>query len=385
MKFFPLVFKNLFRKKTRSLLTLGSILLPLFVICVMGTLFQTLSRDRSEGKGMYRLVVRHKVSLTNFIPEAYGEKIRQLGGIQDMTILCWFGGKYIDYSPKNQFARFAVQPEDFLKVFDDASMVEGSAQDWFSDRAGAIVGTALVKKYGWRVGQKITLIGDIYPITVELTIRGIYTGPNDAGLYMNWKYIEEALPRIKGRIGTFYIKTDSKESVARLPKEIDALFENSPAPTKSETEKEFQNGFVSMLGNVKLMLTGICTAIVFVILLIAANTMAMAARERVTEIAVLRTLGFQKGTILGLILGESLLLSLIGGVFGVAFFVFMFPGFKAALMSTPMSGFAAGMRLFPSVLAAGFTIAVFVGLVAGIVPAIRSAQRSITDGLRQVG
>jgi putative ABC transport system permease protein len=385
MKFFPLVFKNLFRKKTRSLLTLGSILLPLFVICVMGTLFQTLSRDRSEGKGMYRLVVRHKVSLTNFIPEAYGEKIRQLGGIQDMTILCWFGGKYIDYSPKNQFARFAVQPENFLKVFDDASMVEGSAQDWFSDRAGAIVGTALVKKYGWRVGQKITLIGDIYPITVELTIRGIYTGPNDAGLYMNWKYIEEALPRIKGRIGTFYIKTDSKESVARLPKEIDALFENSPAPTKSETEKEFQNGFVSMLGNVKLMLTGICTAIVFVILLIAANTMAMAARERVTEIAVLRTLGFQKGTILGLILGESLLLSLIGGVFGVAFFVFMFPGFKAALMSTPMSGFAAGMRLFPSVLAAGFTIAVFVGLVAGIVPAIRSAQRSITDGLRQVG
>ena len=140
-----------------------------------------------------------------------------------------------------------------------------------------------------------------------------------------------------------------------------------------------------MLGNVKLMLTGICTAIVFVILLIAANTMAMAARERVTEIAVLRTLGFQKVTILGMILGESILLSLLGGVLGLAFFIVTFPGFKTALMNTPMAGFAAGMKLFPSVLAAGFGVAVFVGLVAGVVPAIRSARRSITDGLRQVG
>jgi putative ABC transport system permease protein len=385
MKFLPFIFKNLFRKKTRSLLTLGSILLPLFVICVMGTLLQTLSRDPSGGRGMYRIVVRHKVSLTNSIPEAYRTRILQLGGIDEISIWNWFGGKYVDYSAKNQFARFAVEPERLFRVFDDARIVDGTLNDWTSDRAGALVGTALMKRYGWKLGQKITLVGDIYPVNVELTIRATYTADDPSAFFMNWKYIEEALPLAKGTVGTFYIKASSAADAARLPKQIDALFENADPPTKTETEKEFQNGFISMLGNVKLMLTGICTAIVFVILLIAANTMAMTARERVSEIAVLRTLGFQKGTILGLILGESILLALFGGLFGVALFVLVFPGFRTGLMNTPMSGFASGMRLFPSVLLAGFGVAVFVGLVAGLVPAIRSAQRSITDGLRQVG
>jgi putative ABC transport system permease protein len=334
---------------------------------------------------MYRLVVRHKVSLTNFIPEAYRERILQLGGIQEMSIWCWFGGKYIDYSAKNQFARFAVEPDRFLKVFDEATVIEGTAEDWISDRSGALVGDLLMQKYGWKLGQKLTLTGDIYPIPVELTIRAVYTGPQGAALFFNWKYVEEALPRTKGRIGTFYIKADSPEAVARLPKEIDDMFENSDIPTKTETEKEFQNGFLSMLGNVKLILNGISVAILFVILLITANTIAMSARERVTEIAVLRTLGFRKGTILGMILGESLLLSIVGSLVGIVFFIGIFPGFKKALMSSQMAGFAAGMKLFPSVLVTGFAVAVVVGLVAGLFPAIRSAQRSIPDGLRQVG
>jgi putative ABC transport system permease protein len=248
-----------------------------------------------------------------------------------------------------------------------------------------MVGEQLMKKYGWTLGQKVVLAGDFYPVTLELTIRAVYAAENSAALFFNWAYVEEALPAVKGRVGTFYIRAKDGAAVNRLPKEIDALFENTDAPTKTETEKDFQNGFVSMLGNVKLMLTGICTAIVFVILLIAANTMAMAARERVTEIAVLRTLGFQKRTILGMILGESVMLALFGGLLGLALFTLAFPGFRSGLMNTPMSGFAAGMRLYPSVLAAGFGVAVFVGLVSGVVPAIRSAQRSITDGLRQVG
>jgi putative ABC transport system permease protein len=334
---------------------------------------------------MFRLVTRHKVSLTNWIPEAYRPRIQQLGGIEEMSVWCWFGGKYIDYSAKNQFARFGVEPEKLLKVFDEARVVQGSAADWFSDRAGAMVGTVLMKKYGWKVGQKVVLQGDIYPMTLELTIRAVYDSDNASALFFNWAYVEEALPQVKGRIGTFYIRAKDGGAVARLPKEIDALFENTDAPTKTESEKDFQNGFISMLGNVQLMLTGICGAIVFVILLIAANTMAMAARERVSEIAVLRTLGYPKGTILAMILGESLLLALLGGFLGIGLFVLGFPGFRTALLNTPMAGFAAGMKLFPSVLAAGFGVAVFVGLVAGIVPAVRSAQRSITDGLRQVG
>ena len=386
MKFFPYVFKSLFRKKTRSLLTLGSILLPLFVVCLFGTLIRTLDRPPS-GAGMYRIVVRHKVSLSNWIPESYRARIQQLGGIEEMSVWCWFGGKYVDYTPKNFFARFGVEPEKLLRVFDEARVVEGSASDWVNDRSGAMVGTELVKRYGWKVGQKIVLQGDIYPVNLELTIRAVFDAPagSNAALFFNWAYVEEALPQVKGRIGTFYIRAKDAEAVARLPKQIDEMFDNTDAPTKTETEKEFQNGFVQMLGNVKLMLNGISTAIVFVILLIAANTMAMAARERVNEIAVLRTLGYQKSTILAMILGESLLLALLGGLLGLGLFALGFGGFKAALMNTPMGGFAAGMKVYPSVLAVGFGISVFIGLFAGVVPAFGAARRSITDGLRRVG
>lgn len=386
MKFFPYVFKSLFRKKTRSLLTLGSILLPLFVVCLMGTLIRTLDRPPT-GAGMYRLVVRHKVSLSNWIPESYRGRIQTLAGVEDMSVWCWFGGKYVDYSPKNFFARFGVEPVKLLKVFDEAKVVKGSASDWIADRSGAMVGADLVKKFGWTLGQKVVLQGDIYPVNLELTIRAIYDaeGGNNGALFFNWAYVEEALPRVKGRIGTFYVRAKDSEAVARLPKQIDEMFDNTDAPTKTETEKEFQNGFVQMLGNVKLMLNGISAAIVFVILLIAANTMAMAARERVNEIAVLRTLGFQRQTILAMIVGESLLLGLLGGALGLGVFVLGFRGFKAALMNTPMSGFATGMHLFPSVLAVGFAISVFIGLFAGIVPAVGAARRPITDGLRRVG
>ncbi|HEY3351459.1 MAG TPA: FtsX-like permease family protein [Thermoanaerobaculia bacterium] len=386
MKFFPYVFKSLFRKKTRSLLTLGSILLPLFVVCLFGTLIRTLDRP-ATGTGMNRIVVRHKVSLSNWIPESYRGRIQQLGGIEEMSVWCWFGGKYVDYTPKNFFARFGVEPEKLLRVFDEARVVEGSARDWFADRSGAMVGTELVRRHGWKLGQKVVLQGDIYPVNLELTIRAIFDAPagSNAALFFNWAYVEEALPRVKGRIGTFYVRARDADAVGRLPKQIDEMFDNTDAPTKTETEKEFQNGFVQMLGNVKFMLNGISSAIVFVILLIAANTMAMAARERVGEIAVLRTLGYQKDTILALILAESLLLALLGGLLGLGLFALGFGGFKAALMNTPMAGFAAGMTVYPSVLAVGFGISVFIGLFAGIVPAAGAVRRSITDGLRRVG
>jgi len=386
MKFVPFVFKNLFRKKTRSLLTIASILLPLFVICIMGTLLRTLDSDPTGGKGMFRLIVRHKVSLTNWVLEAYMPKLQQLPGVTDVVRMNWFGGSYIDRRPENIFSRFSTSdPEKLLRVFDEGSIVQGSEKDWFSDRSGLLAGELLMKKYGWRIGQKITLMGDIYPVNLELTIRASFKGPDETAVYFHHQMIEEALPRVKGFVGWYWIKAASLEAVERLPKQIDAMFENSDRPTRTETEKEMQNGFVSMLGNVKLLVTSIGTIIVFVILLIAANTMAMTARERVTEIAVLRTLGFPKTTILGLILGESVLLSLFGGVLGVGIFVLTFPGFRRGLLYSPMGGFAGGMRLFPEVVAIAFAVSVLVGLLAGLVPALRSAQRSIPDGLRQVG
>ncbi|HQQ77737.1 MAG TPA: ABC transporter permease [Thermoanaerobaculia bacterium] len=386
MKFFPYVFKSLFRKKTRSLLTIASIVLPLFVICIMGTLLRTLDGDPSGGRGMFRLIVRHKVSLTNWVLESYMPKIAQLRGVTDVVRMNWFGGAYIDQKPENMFARFSTSdPGTLLKVFDEAAIVQGSAKDWIDDRTGLLAGELLMKKYGWKLGQKVTLKGDIYPVNLELTIRATFKGPDETGVYFHHQYIEEALPRVKGFVGWYWIKADSLAAVERLPGEIDAMFDNSSVPTRTETEKEMQNGFVSMLGNVKLMVTGISTVIVLVILLIAGNTMAMAARERVTEIAVLRTLGYPKGTILGMMLGESVLLALVGGTVGAAIFVVLFPGFRQGLLYSPMGGFAAGMKLFPEIVALAFGISVLVGVLAGLVPAIRSSRRSITDGLRQVG
>ncbi len=385
MKFLPYVFRSLFRKKTRSILTIGSIVLPFFVICVLGTLLATLDADPSGGKGMYRLIVRHKVSLSNFIPEAYRERIAQLPGVADVTILNWFGGTYKDNRPENMFARFGCEPDRLMRIFDEATIVAGSEDEWTSDRSGVLVGERLMKRYGWKLGDTFALQGDFFPTRLELTIRAVYRGPDETGVYFDRKLIEEGVPWAKGQVGTFWIKAASTEAVQELPRQIDALFENASFPTKTETEKEFQNGFVSMLGNVKAVVTMISTAIALVILLISANTMAMAARERVVEIAVLRTLGFGKPLVLTLVLAESLLLSATGAFVGLALFRLSFPVLKEGLLSSPMAGFAAGMQLFPEVLLTGIGITLLVGLVAGVVPAIRSARRSIPDGLRQVG
>ena len=302
MKFLPLVLKNVFRKKTRTALTIASIVLPLLVINLMGTFLRALDRpDPGATRGMFRTVTRHKVSLGNPLPVAYFEKIRQLPGVVAATKFTWFGGKYVDQSAKNFFPRFAVEPETFLQVFDDAKIVAGSKEEWLADRTGAVVGDNLVKKFGWKLGDKVVLVGDIFPVTLELTVRGIFQLPdgNAMSVFFNRKYLEEALPSVAGQVGTVWVKAADGPAAERLTREIDAMFENAAAPTKTESEKAFQMGFVQMLGNVKLLINGIATIIVFVIFLIAANTMAMAARERVTEIAVLRTLGFEKSTILG--------------------------------------------------------------------------------------
>jgi putative ABC transport system permease protein len=388
MKFLPLIFKNVFRKKTRTILTIGSIILPLLVICLMGTFLRLLDMpDPARTRGMFRLVTRHKVGMTSPLPVSYAEKVRQLDGALSVTEFNWFGGKYIDNSARNFFARFAVEPETLVQVFDDATIVRGLATDWFNDRSGCLVGEDLMKKFGWRLGDQIVLVGDIYPVTLQLTIRAVYRladGNSDA-LFFNRKYLEEAFPSFQGKVGTIWTKCRDGAAATRLADEIDQMFENSSYPTKTETEKAFQMGFVSMLGNVKLLITSLGTIVVLVIILIAANTMALSARERVTEIAVLRTLGFSRKMILALILVESLILALIGGLLGLGVFVFGLKPLKASLINTPISGFATAMTLFPEVLLLGLGITILVGLLSGLVPAIRASQRPITEGLRYVG
>ncbi|MEO8055613.1 MAG: FtsX-like permease family protein [Acidobacteriota bacterium] len=384
MKFLPLVLKNLLRKKTRSGLTIGSILLPFFVICFLGTFVAMLDADPSMGKGMFRIAVRHKVSFANVMPASHLQKIRQLPGVKAAMPFNWFGGRYVDFSAFHVFQRFAVDPVAFFDIFDASAIVQGSAAEWRADRAGLLVGEILMKKYGWKLGQNITLTGDIWPGVYTFTIRAVYRGQSEASVFFDQKVIDEALPSRAGLYTMIWLKGVDAAAARDLIPRINAFFENSTWPVRAETEKEFQNNYVALLGNVKLFFRSLTAVIAAVVLLIAANTMAMSARERVTEIAVLRAIGFSRRLLFGLLLSESALLAVFGATLGLAAFVALFPRLRAFVLYSPVAGLASGLRLYPDVLAGAFLVTILVGVLAGLVPAIRSARRPITDGLRLV-
>jgi putative ABC transport system permease protein len=382
MRLLPLVLKNLLRKRTRSGLTVGSILLPFFVICLLGTFVAMLDADPSRGRGMFRIAVRHKVSFTNFLPASHLEKIRQLPEVKAAMPFNWFGGRYVDFSAFHVFERFAVDPAVFFEIFDAEGVVAGSAEAWRSDRRGLLVGDLLMRKYGWTLGQQITLTGDIWPGVYTFTIRAVYRGNDEAAVFFDQKVIDEALPSRAGQYTMIWLKAVDAAATRDLIPRINALFENSPWPVRAETEKEFQNNYLALLGNVKLFFRSLTAVIAAVVLLIAANTMGMAARERVTELAVLRAIGFPRRTVFGLLVSESALLSLFGAVLGLGLYLALFPRLRAFVLYSPLAGVASALRIYPDVLAGAFALTVLVGVLAGLVPAIRSVQRPIADGLR---
>ena len=241
-----------------------------------------------------------------------------------------------------------------------------------------------MQKYGWKLGQQITLIGDIWPGTHTFTIRAVYTGPDEVDVFFDQKVIDERLPSRAGLYTMIWLKATDAESARALIPRINAEFENSHWPVRAETEKEFQNNFVALLGNVKLFMRSLTAVIATVALLIAANTMALAARERVTEIAVLRAIGFPRRTVFGLLVSESTLLTVIGGAIGLAIYLFLFPKLRTFVLLSPLASMAAALRIYPEVLARAFGLTISVGILAGLVPAIRSIRRPIVDGLRLV-
>jgi putative ABC transport system permease protein len=277
-----------------------------------------------------------------------------------------------------------VDPPAFFGVFDPEAIVQGSAEAWQHDRSGLLVGQLLMTKYGWRLGQQISLTGDLWPGVYAFTIRAVYRGNDEAAVFFDQKVIDEALPARAGRYTMIWVKAVDAAATRDLIPRINALFENSSSPVRAETEKEFQNNYVALLGNVKLFFRSLTAVLAAVVLLIAANTMAMATRERVTELAVLRAIGFPRGTIFGLLLGESALLAIFGAAAGLALYLLLFPKLRAVVLYSPLAGLAAGLRVYPNVLAAAFLLTVLVGILAGLVPAIRSVRRPIADGLRSV-
>ena len=389
-----LVLVNLFRNPVRTLLTLGSVLVALFLFSSLGAILDTLQAAANAGS-RERLATRHAISLTNFMPYSYKEKLLAIPGVKRVCSQIWFGAR----DPQDAhgfFAQFAVD-DDFWPLYrKDFAIVEWdkpqaaisapAGQDphltaYLVERQACIVGVGLMKKKGWKLGQTVHLEGTIFPGTWDLVIRGTYDKlpgsafDNETMLFHHEYVVEKALHG-QNVCGVFKLELSDKERSAAIAKEVDAMFENSDFPTKTESEQAFSAGFVSMFGNVPFALRTISLAVVFTILVIAANTMVMAVRERTAEIGVLKTLGFSDGTIFRMVVLEAAIITTGGGLIGALLA-------KFGLEGKPLA-FIPRLTITWSTVLIAVAIAVGLGAVSGFIPAWQASRLRIVDALRRV-
>jgi putative ABC transport system permease protein len=377
------IVRNTFRNRMRSLLTMISIGFSLLLLTLMICIWRSFYIDQVAPEAARRLIVRDRVSLAFFLPAFYREKIRAVPGVHAVAPITWFGGRYIDDRPEHFFAQMATDPEEYLQVASDKIMPADQLKAWQHDRSGCIVDVTLAHKYGWKLGDRITLQGNIFPTNLDLTIRGIYhRDPPQNALYFDAKYLEEAVPWFKGQAGWYGAQIDSSDQVAQAAKEIDDMFRNSPLQTKTESEKAFQLGFVASLGNVKAFILSICGAVVFAIMLVSANTMAMSVRSRTREVAVLKTLGFTRQGVLSIFVSEAVALALAGGILGLAIAV---PVITWLTHSFIALGIPLNMKINLPTAAISLLMALILGLVSGYVPAYQASRMNIVEALRHVG
>jgi putative ABC transport system permease protein len=386
-RYVSLMFKNSLRNRRRSILTMISIGMSLCLLGVLGALYRGLFLAPPTPGQELRLVVHHKVSITQPLPFSYEAKIRQVPGVREAMVWQWFGGSYKDArDQKNFFARFCVEPDKFFRVRPEISLPDDQQKAFERLRTAAIASADLATRMKWKVGEKIFLTGDIFPVNPELTLVGIFNDPNTSEtLFFSQIYLREMLGGGSARqdeVGSFQVQVERADQVGSVAKTVDELFANSTAPTKSESEQAFTLQFVSFLGNVKVFLMSICAAVTFTVLLVSANTMAMSVRERIREVGILKTLGYTPGTILFLILGEAGVLSLLGGVVGLALAV--------ALTNVVRNGpsFIQAMKtltITPDVGAALLVVAFVIGIASSFIPAFNASRTPILDSLRNSG
>ena len=375
------VAKSAFRNKRRSLLTVASIAFSLLLLGIMLCVWRSFYIDKGAPDSALRIMTRHKVSLANFLPIYYRDKIRTVPGVVHVVPMTWFGGKYKDDKPENYFAEFATDPDEYFDVAADKIMPADQLAAWKRDRAGCVADVELAKKHHWKIGDHIILQGSIFPATLDLTLRGIYAiDPPNSALYFHAKYLEESVDWFKDSAGFYFTRVDTAENMPRAAHAIDDIFHGTPVPTKSESEQAFKLDFINTLGSVKAFILGICGAVVFTTLLVCANTMAMSIRERTREVAVLRTLGFTRGSILKLLLGESIAISLIGGLVGVTFATG-----AVFFLARPGIGLPVSLHMTAATAVVVMLVAFLVGLFSGLIPSYRASNLGIVDALRYIG
>ena len=375
------VAKSAFRNKRRSLLTVASIAFSLLLLCIMLCVWRSFYIDKGAPDSALRIMTRYKVSLANFLPIYYREKIRTVPGVVHVVPMTWFGGKYIDDKSDNFFAQFATDPQEYFDVAADKIMPADQLAAWKRDRTGCIADAQLAKKHNWKIGDYIVLQGTIFATNLDLTLRGIYTiDPPNSALYFHTKYLEESVSWFKDSAGFYFTRVDTPENMPKVASAIDDMFHGSPVPTKSESEQAFKLDFINTLGSVKAFILSICGAVVFTTLLVCANTMAMSIRERTREVAVLRTLGFTRESILKLLLSESVAISLIGGLVGVTFATV-----AILFVSRPGVGLPVSLHMTVATALVVMAVAFVVGLVSGVIPSYRASNLGIVDALRHIG
>jgi putative ABC transport system permease protein len=385
MKYLPLILRNVRRNKIRSLFTSLSIAVSLFLVVTLYSLL-THQDELTEATKVYnRIAVLHEAGLAGQLPIAYVDRVRKVPGVMVASPMSWFGGNYREETV--QFAQFGVDPQTFLQVYEELQIDPEQLKRFKDNRTGCLVGTVIARNKGWKVGDKIPLQGNIYPVDLELTVEGIYDGPSTADkewVVFHFEYMDESLKEERseaaGNAGIIMLRTNSAAEVAPVMQAIESAFASSDAPVKPMTEKQFAQSFTEMVGNVKGFIRYTSIAVVIALLCVAANTMAMSLRERTREIALLKAIGFPQNSVLGMFLSESVVIGVLGGVIGAL-------GGKLLFSLVDLSKVAPGLGLFYvpwSTALYGLLLAAGVGFLSGLIPAWRAARVSVVDGLRKV-
>lgn len=384
LKYLPLLWANLRRKRLRTGLTLASIIVAFLLFGLMQTLRVALTGS-PELAGVDRLVTIHKIAIVNPLPAAYLNRIRAVAGVKAATSHDWFGGMY--QNDRNQLPVIAVDVPTFFQVYPEYSLPEEQKQAWLKDRTGVIVGKVVAERFGWKVGDTIPMQSNIWvqkdrTNTWPMKVVGIYDAGNgdNTSLYFHYEYLDQSRGGMpEGMIGWVVLRVENPARSADVAREIDSLFLNSATETKTATEKAFIQGFANQMGNIGALLGAIAAAVFFTMLLVTANTMGQSVRERLNEIGVMKTLGYSSFAVTSMVLGEALLVTALGGVIGLAL---------AALFSTLLSSAVA--QLFPvlgmpaSTYAVGAVLIIFLGAIAAVMPCVQAGRLKIVDALRKV-
>jgi putative ABC transport system permease protein len=382
MKFSRLIFANLFRKKVRLALTLGSFAVALFLFAFLA-IVRGAFLGNAELASANRLVTINRTSIINLIPLSYKDKIQRISGVSYVTHNNWFGGVYQD--EKNFFPQFVIDPETQRQVFPELVVPDNQWSNFLKDRQGAVVGAKTAKRFGWKIGDRIPIKTTLYGGgSWEFNIDGIYHGTrtqdDETQFWFQWDYFEERIPAaVKGQIGWYVIRIANPDDAPRIAKAIDAEFANSPNETKTEAESAFAANWVKQFGNIQFLIVTIGAVVFFTLLLVTGNTMAISVRERTSELAVLKAIGYSDRTVLFFVLAESLVIALFGGLLGLLLAVLATPVLASALASM-----LPNLALPGSVLAIGLVVALVVGVAAGLLPGVGAMRMRVVNALRRV-